>query len=145
MTGLVVNGHELPSRLQHLTATGTWGTSKRRVDADQLGLAFDDELILLTPDEMAENTQVLNDALAQGTGNAFGLGPLSPATTGLLDPSAAVVIAATMGQQALALDYTAGQTPRVLATSDQSDGVKWVEVAASFDELAKRLQLSTSP
>jgi hypothetical protein len=140
MTGLVVNGHELPTRLQHLTATGTWGTSTRRVDADQLELAFDDELILLTPDEMAQNTQVLNDALAHGTGNAFGLGE----RTGLLDPSAAVVIAATMGEQALALDYTAGQTPRVLATSDQPEGVRWVEVAASFDELAERLELSTS-
>ena len=77
MTGPVVNGHELPTRLQHLTATGTWGTSTRRVDADQLELAFDDELILLTPDEMAQNTQVLNDALAHGTAtrSASGRGP----------------------------------------------------------------------
>ena len=37
------------------------------------------------------------------------------------------MIAATMGEQALALDYTAGQT-----------------LAASFDELAERLELSTS-
>lgn len=145
MTGLVVNGHMLPSRLQHLTSTGEWGTAKRRVDANQLGLAFDDELILLTPDEMAENTQVLNDALATGSGDAFGLSPLSPAISGLLDPSTAVVIAATAGQQVLALDYTAGPTPRVLATSDHSDGIKWVEVAVSFDELATRLERSTSP
>jgi hypothetical protein len=145
MTGLVVNGHTLPSRLQHLAATGEWGTAKRRVDADQLGVAFGDELILLTPDEMAENTQVLIDALVTGTGDAFGLSPLPPAMSGLLNPSAAVVIAATAGQQALALDYTAGQTPHVLATSDHPDGVKWVEVAVNFDELATRLERSTSP
>jgi hypothetical protein len=145
MTGLVVNGHTLPSRLQQLAATGEWGTAMRRVGADELGLAFDDELVLLTPDEMAENTQVLNDALDTGTGDAFGLSPHPPATSGLLDPSAAVVIAATTGQQALALDYTTGQTPRVLATSDHADGVKWVEVAVSFDELATRLERSTSP
>ena len=129
-----INGHQLPTCLERLALNGVWGPPHR----SPLPL-FEGELQLLDVAGMERNTQVLRDALASGSGVIFGLS--SQPGDGLLDPGRVVVIAATIDEEALALDYSSGSPPRVVATGYGSSGVRWVEIAPSFEELAAGLGL----
>jgi hypothetical protein len=46
-----------------------------------------------------------------------------------------VVVAATYGQEGLALDYSRPGEPRVVATSAATGDRRWVQVAATFRDL----------
>jgi hypothetical protein len=130
-----INGHPLPPSLTRLASKGVWGPPHR-----QSLPPFGDQFQLLSVPDMDRNTQSLREMAASGRGFVFGLS--SRQDDGLLDPEQIVVIAATIDEDALVLDYSNGSPPRVLGTTDQPGGVRWVEVASSFDELASDLGLA---
>ena len=138
----LVNGHILPPRLVHMITAGRWGPSCRAADLSTLPIEDKDDLVLLEVPEMIRNTHELRVALARGDGTLFALREDGPSVPGFLDVNQAVVIAATYGQEALALDYSVGEQPRVVATHYEPEGVSWVEVASSFDDLLSTLKLS---
>jgi hypothetical protein len=128
---VTVNGHELPRALAELAQAGQW----QRLTLNAPPVEIEEPLVPRTGSEMGRNTQVLADALAAGDGALFGLAEAGGGSPGLLDITQAVVIAATFGEEFLALDYSAGDPPRVVATADQAEGVRWVEVAPRFERL----------
>jgi hypothetical protein len=121
--------------------TGEWGPLNRKVDFSPLPIEDKDDLILLGVSDMTRNTEELRTALARGDGRLFALLDDGEPVSGFLDVNQAVVIAATYGQEVLALDYSRGDVPRVVSTRYESGVVRWVEVAPSFDDLAKLLKL----
>jgi hypothetical protein len=138
----LVNEHVLPPRLAHMIAEGRWGPSCRTADLSTLPIEDKDDLVLLQVSEMVRNTYELRAALARGDGELFALIEDGPPVPGFLDINKAVVIAVTHGEEVLALDYSVGEEPRVVATHYEPGNVKWVEVAQSFDELLNILKLS---
>ena len=92
---------------------------------------------------MRHNTEELQAAWQRGEGKLFGLTE-ARSESGLLDITQAVVIGATFGQEVLALDFSVGADPRVVATQYQSGSVNWIEVAPNFAQLLKQLKLSES-
>jgi hypothetical protein len=132
-----VNGHIIPPELVHMTETGRWGPRCRPGDLTGLPIKDGDDLALLDVAEMIRNTDALRAALARGEGRFLGLTHGKTPAPGLLDVDAAVMIAATRGQEALVLDYSKGEFPRVVATA----GRVWVEVAQSFEDLLVILKM----
>jgi hypothetical protein len=92
-------------------------------------------LIALDVAGMIGETQALVDALTRGAGAVFGLADDGAPSPGLLDITQAVVIAVNYGEEFLALDYSVGDVPRVVATADRAEGVRWIEVAARVEDL----------
>lgn len=133
-----INGYELPDLLVRLLDEGAWGPDCRDASFDKLPIEDKDDLTLFDVSAMVRNTQELYDALARGEGPVLALSHGAAALPGVLDVSRAVLIAATRGQEALALDYSQGVPARVVATTDTS----WVEVARDFDELARMIGLA---
>lgn len=111
--------------------------------APRAALPIDDRdlLAFLDPRVMAANTQALLLAVQHGEGSLLGLAAGPPAEQGFLDLRRVVVIAATHGQEAHVLDDSSGEEPRVLSTHDQSAAPKWVEVARTFDEFLRLLNV----
>jgi hypothetical protein len=140
----IVNGHYLPSLLIRMMASGQWGPSNREVDFSSLPIQDKHDLALLDISEMIRNTEELRAQLDGGEGQLFGLINGGEPLPGLLDVNHAVVIAATYGQEALALDYSLSEEPRVVATHDEPARVRWVEVARNFEELVSILKLSAA-
>jgi hypothetical protein len=133
-----VHGHALPERLAALVASGRWhAASARRLDA--LPIDDWDDLQFLDEARMIRETQALRDALAGGRGELFALhGGGGEPPPGTLAIEHAVVIAATHGEDGVALDYAGRTTPRVVASTD--DGT-WIEVAPDFDALLALIEL----
>jgi hypothetical protein len=139
-----VNGHVLPHQLVRLTAAGQWGPSCPAADLSRLPIEDKDDLVFLDVREMIRNTHELRAALARGEGALLALIEGGTPVPGYLDVNQAVVIAATYGQEALALDYSVGESPRIVATCYRPDGTRWIEVARSFDDLLDLLKLSAT-
>jgi hypothetical protein len=143
MKTTTVNGHVLPSLLVRMTDAGQWGPSNRKANLGAIPIEDKEDLTLLSVPEMIRNTEELRSALARGDGTLFALSEEGKPVPGFLDVNRAVVIAVTYGQEALALDYSQGETPRVVATHYGPEGVRWVQVAATFDDLVDLLKLSS--
>ena len=138
----LVNGHILPLQLVIAIAAGRWGPSCCKADLSALPIEDKDDLVLLNVPEMIRNTHELKVALARGDGTLFALTEDGSPVPGFLDVNQSVVIAVTHGEEALALDYSVGKEPRVVATHYEPGNLKWVEVAQSFDDLLNILKLS---
>ena len=129
-----VNGHSLPRALAVLVETGWWSATNDRLRLNVPPVERDTRLIALDVPGMIAETQALMDVRAQGAGAAFGLVADGERLEGLLDISQAIVIAVNHEEQALALDYSLDAAPRVLATADRAEGVRWIEVAPRVEE-----------
>ncbi|GIG22114.1 hypothetical protein Cch01nite_28380 [Cellulomonas chitinilytica] len=137
-----VRGHTLPAALVDLLATGRWGPGSRSSRlADLTGV---DELDLLDLAGMHRNTDALVEAHESGAGAALGLtrGTTGP---GCLDVDQAVLVAVSLEQDAVALDYAGAARPRVVATADGPGGVRWVEVAPTFEALVSSTPPPSGP
>lgn len=135
---ILIHGHALPARLAALLARDRWhARHARRLEA--LPIADRDLLQFLDEARMTGETQALRDALTAGDGAIFRLhAGDDPPPAGALAIDHAIVIAATHGEDGLALDYAGRATPRVVASS--SDGT-WVEVASDFDAFLALIEL----
>jgi hypothetical protein len=133
-----VNGHALPERLVALLASDRWNARHaRRLEA--LPIVDADVLQLLGEPGMTGETEALRDALAGGDGALFRLhAGDDPPPPGALAIDHAIVIAATRGEDGVALDYAGRTTPRVVAST--ADG-SWVEVAKDFDAFVALIEL----
>ncbi|WP_421732978.1 hypothetical protein [Cellulomonas sp.] len=133
-----VRGNVLPTALVELLATGRWGPGTRPAHllapTAAVGGDLVDVLDLLDLALMHGNTDALVAAYERGEGDALGL-TRGAAAHGRLDVDHAVLIAASREQDALALDYSRPGAPRVVATDDGPAGVRWVEVAPTFESL----------
>ena len=131
-----VHGHILPPRLVELIEAGSW-RSRAACDFSALPIEDREDLLLLDLAGMERNTQSLKAAFAGRQGGILGLTDSSAPAAGLLAVDLAVLIAVTYGQEGLALDYSVGERPRVVATS----GSTWVEVAPSIEVLVELIRL----
>jgi hypothetical protein len=127
-----VRGHVLPTALVELLATRRWGPGV--APARLRALTGSADLDLLDLAGMHTNTDALVAAFERGGADALGL-TRGTAAPGRLDVDQAVLVAASLEQDALALDYAGVARPRVVATTDGPDGVRWVEVAPTFEAL----------
>jgi hypothetical protein len=127
-----VHGHVLPTALVELLATNRWGPGV--APAWLRTLTGSDDLDLLDLAGMHTNTDALVAAFERGEADALGLirGTAEP---GRLDVDQAVLVAASLEQDAVALDYAGWARPRVVATAYGADGVRWVEVSPTFETL----------
>jgi hypothetical protein len=140
-----VNGLKLPDQLVTMLASGRWNPPEDREVLAKLGIEDSADLAFLGLAAMEENTNALKQ-LSDKQGELFGLvsGCGKSIVEGQLDITKAVMIAATRGQEALCLDYSTAGTPRIVASRYEPEGVKWVEVARSFDDLLEILKLSAT-
>jgi hypothetical protein len=137
---VLINGHRLPSLLAKMALTGEWGPAIKGFDQSSLPIA--EELALLDIQGMEDNTSELYQAFHRGEGPLFGLRDASTLEDGALNIRAAVMIAATYGQEALVLDYSASEeVPRVMATN-YSDQVRWEVICHDFESLLNILKLT---
>lgn len=143
MKPTIVNGHVLPGALVQAIASGRWGTAAQTADLSMLPIADTDDLAFLDVAAMEQNTRELYTACDRGDAALFALTQGDAQVSGWLNVTHAVVIAVTHGQEVLALDYAVGTEPRVVATQDTSEGVRWVEVAPTCAQFLQLLNLST--
>jgi hypothetical protein len=129
-----VNGYALPRPLATLVSAGWWSPRNHRLRLNVPPVEIEERLIALDVPGMIGETQALVDAFTRGAGAVFGLAD-DGAPPGLLDITQAVVIAVNYGEEFLALDYSVGDVPRVVATADRAEGVRWIEVAARVEDL----------
>ena len=138
----VVNGLRVPAHLDELIAWKRWAPTSRPSGASALPLSDPEDLALLDVAQMEANTAELASMVANGTGAVLGLTGDEQPQTGWLAVDSAVVIAATYGEEGLALDYSRPGEPRVVATHVTDEGVRWVEVAETFADLVVLLGLA---
>jgi hypothetical protein len=144
MKDITVNGHSLPLSLIRMIDMESWCSSNHLADISNIPIEDKDDLTFLDTPEMVQNTQELQAAVDRGDGALFALTDSKKDETpinGFLDVAQAVIIAVTYGQEALALDYSVGDQPRIVATQYMSEGVIWIQVASNFNELLKILKL----
>jgi hypothetical protein len=142
MNSSYVNGLELPSELVALLSAGRWKIPNNVMAMEDLGIEDVSDLEFLSLPTMTENTNTLRQMVASGQGELFGLVSGRDITeAGVLDVTKAVMIAATRGQEALCLDYSAVGGPRVVVTHYGPGHVTWVEVARTFSDLLDIIKL----
>jgi hypothetical protein len=137
-----INGHVLPPSLVALLASRRWSAGHAR-RLDILPVEGAEDLRFLDEAGMRRETEALRDILDHGDAALFALhiGDLDQTPPpGSLAVNHAVVIAATHGEDGLALDYTGRTKPRVVASS--ADGT-WIEVASDFDAFLALIQLDS--
>jgi hypothetical protein len=137
---ITINGHILPASLEALLASQRWSAGHAR-RLDVLPVEGAEDLRFLDEAGMRRETEALRDILAHGDGALFALHLGDQDQTpppGSLAVNHAIVIAASHGEDGLALDYTGRTTPRVVASS--ADGT-WIEVASDFDAFLVLIQL----
>jgi hypothetical protein len=140
-----VLGHLLPGELSDLLASGRWGPGQAPGDLRALPLDDPGDLALLDLAQMEANTADLAALVDQGAGDVLGLTREHRPPAGWLAVDRAVVVAATYGQEGLALDYSRPGEPRVVATSAATGDRRWVQVAATFGDLLDLLGIRVPP
>jgi hypothetical protein len=119
MSRIVVNRHVLPNLLAAMIEDGTWPPSASAAEAFSPAIGDTADLLFLDVTAMVLNTEGLEAAIARGDGPLHGLTSGGPHKAGLLEVESAVVIAATHGEELVALDYSG--TPRRSSTDIETE------------------------
>jgi SMI1-KNR4 cell-wall len=142
LTSVYVNGLTLPDLLIEILESGRWKAPEDKILLANFGIEDVGDLEFLTLEEMESNTAQSKMLIEKGYGDMMGLTSKNEmAPDGYLNVSQSVVIAATHGDEALCLDYSNSENPKVVASCVLNNKMRWKTVAESFEKFVELLSL----
>ena len=137
-----IQGLLLPVALVNLVENGKWMEPKREEVLERAGIEDTDDIEFFNFILMDKNTETLKKNYAQ-VGTFMGLSKESHENlpAGFVNVNKLVVIAATMGDEMLCLHYLKPECPVVVATTIIGQNSRWKNVANSFEDFAKIIEI----
>jgi hypothetical protein len=133
----VINGHPLPAALVEAIGSGRWQLPE---DPERLVAVFAHQ-----PDHPSfydlEQMRFENAAWLEETYEGYFGAPDPQRPPGDLHPDDSVLIGDLGPDLPFALDYRTAPVPRIVFLTDEDENSRWVQVAASIDDLIASLEL----